>query len=289
MSMYSGKCDLADHIMGYGGWYDRDGNPVKMGDQNVGAYYSDEYKDFLAFKKATGGVIHQHKKIKVTPWNHEDVAKFCPEFEAIEHKKIVLDKRQKSGQREETYYTYKYWGTEYKSEKELNKRGVYIEIDIHFNTILDLIPYYPYIVSCSCGKDGKSYVVVSNQSFVDEEVDDHLEHGWYSDFWQHYKKELQDHYREVVLTYFNPTGREHVEEIEFDENGVGKVSKAIDENFELEWRWEDGKKHSHWTSPKIKDAEKGLIQMSKEDLNNYIGKKALVYYVEYKDYPLNLG
>ena len=247
-----------------------------MGDPNVGAYYSDEYRDFLAFKKLTGGVIHQHRKLKVTPWNHEEATKLCPELE-------IIEQPAQPGKRKKVY-TYKYYGKEY-TEKELNKRGVWITVDIHFDTLLDLIPYYPYIVSMSCG----GTVYISQESFVDEELDDHLEHGWYSDFWQHYKKELQDHYRQIVLTYFNPEGREYVEEVEFDENGVGKVSKAIDENFELEWRWEDGKKHSHWTSPKIKDVEKGLIQMSKEDLNNYIGKKALVYYVEAKDYPVILG
>lgn len=284
MSIYSGKCDLCDHIMGMGGWYDRNGKPVKFGDPDVGAYYSDEYRDFLAFKKLTGGVIHQHRKFKVTPWNHEEATKLCPELEIIEHTKVVPDKRQKLGNRTETYYTYKYWGKEY-TLKEINKKGIWITVDIPFDNLLDLIPYYPHIVSMS----GGNTVYISSESFVDEELEDHLERGWYSDFWQHYKKELQDHYREIVLRYFNPEGREHVEEVEFDENGVGKVSKAIDENFDLEWRWEDGKMHSHWTSPKIKDSEKGLVQMSKEDLEHYIGKKALVYYVEAKEYPVILG
>ena len=284
MSIYSGKCDLYDYIAGSGGWYDRDGNPVQFGQEGIGAYYSDEYRDFLAFKKETAGMLFQHKKMKLTPWNHKEIKTLCPEFDYHEHTRVVEDKRSKTGQREEKYLTYTYWGKEY-TLKELNKKGIWVTITIHFNTLLDLIPYYPYIVAMAC----HGIVYISQQSFVDEEVDGHLEHGWYSEFWEHYKKELQDHYREIVLTYFNPEGREHIEEVEFDENGIGKVSKPIDENFELEWRWEDGKKHSHWTSPKIKNAEKGLIQMSKEDLNNYIGKKALVYYVEYKDYSLNLG
>jgi len=284
MSSYSGKCDLADHISGCGGWYDRDGNPVKMGQEGVGAYYSDEMKDFIAFKEKTGGVIHQHKKFKISPWNHDDAIKLCPELEVIEHKRIVPDKRQKSGQREDIYYTYKYWGKEY-TLKELNKKGVWITIDIHFDTLLDLIPYYPYIVSMSCG----GTVYISDQSYVDEEIEDHLEHGWYSDFWQYYKKELQDHYREVVLRYFNPVGREHIEEVEFDPDlGIGKVSKPIDENFKLEWRWADGKTHSHWTSPKIVSAKDGIIKISEEDLHQYIGRKALVYYVEFKEHPVQL-
>ena len=112
MSIYSGKFDLCDFIIGTAGWYDKDGNPVKMG-EGSGAYYSDEYRDFLEFKKRTGGVLHQHKVLTITPWNHDEAMKLCPELEVIEHKKTVSDKRQKSGQREEVYYTYKYWGKEY--------------------------------------------------------------------------------------------------------------------------------------------------------------------------------
>ena len=150
MSIYSGKCDLCDHIAGMGGWYDKNGNPVKMGDPNVEAYYSDEMQDFLAFKKETGGVLHQHKKMTVTKWNHDEAKKWCPELEIIEHKKTVVDNRQKSGLRTETYYTYKYFNKEY-TLKELNKKGVWITIDIHFNTLLDLIPYYPYLITYACG------------------------------------------------------------------------------------------------------------------------------------------
>ena len=286
MSIYSGKCDLCDFIMGTAGWYDKDGNPVKMG-EGSGAYYSDEYRDFLEFKKKTGGVLHQHKVLTITPWNHDEAMKLCPELEVIEHKKTVPDKRQKSGHREEVYYTYKYWGKEY-TLKELNKRKVYITIDIHFDTLLDLIPYYPYIVSMSCSKDGKQTVYISSQSFVDEEVDDDLEHGWYSDFWQHYKKKLQEHYQEIVLRYYNPVGREHIEEVEFNEDRVGKVSKPIDENFKPEWREQSDTVKYHWTSPKVINAEDGLIQISKEDYECYIGKKALIYYVEAKEHKLNL-
>ena len=46
MSMFSGRCDLADHIMGLGGWYDKNGNKVAFGQEGVRAYYSDELKDF---------------------------------------------------------------------------------------------------------------------------------------------------------------------------------------------------------------------------------------------------
>jgi len=245
-------------------------------------------RDFIAFKKRTGGVLHQHKAIKVTPWNYEDVERLTEgKFKAIPHTKVVPDKRKKSGKREETYYTYLYWGTEYNSLKELNKHKVYITIDIHFDTLLDIIPYYPYIVSAACCNDGKESVFISSKSFVDEERDRHLEYGNYSDYWQSYKKDLQEHYKEVVLRYFNPEGREHVEEICFTEDGIGNTLKPIDPNFTVSWRWADGVNHTHWTSPEVIDYEKGIIRMSKQDLK-LIGNKVLVYYVEAKEYPVIL-
>jgi len=288
MSRFSGKCDLFDHISGRGGWYDKDGNPVKFGQEGVSVYYSDEMQDFIAFKKETGGVIHQHKKVKVDEWNQDEVAKHCKFFKVIPHEEIIKDKRYNGGERKQTTYTYSYYGKEY-TLKELNKHGVWVEIDIHFNTILDLIPYYPYIVACAAYNDGKAYIVISGESYVTEERDGHIEHGYFSDFWEHYAKELQDHYREIVLTYFNPEGRERVKEITFDKNGLGYVGEPIDYNFDPDWRWEDGKRHDHWTSPKLVDAEKGCIKISDEDQRHYIGNKALVYYVTTKNAKLYLG
>lgn len=289
MSRFSGKCDLYDHIAGSGGWFDKEGNSVKFGDPNVHVLYSDEYKDFLEFKKRTGGILYQHRVLKVTPWNHDDAMRLCPELEVIEHKKVVPDKRQKSGQREDVYYTYKYWGKEY-TLKELNKRKVYITIEIHFDTLLDLIPYYPYIVCMSGFNDGKQTVYIASQSFVDEELEDHLEGGWYSDCWQIYKKELQDHYREIVLEYFNPIGREVKEQITFKketmEDGstkyIGRTSYSMDENFNPKWTTNKPR----WTSPKIIDEHR--IEMSEDDFENYLGATQEVYYVKKKEYELNL-
>ena len=64
MSIFSGKNDLFDYISGLGGWFGRDGKPVKLGEANC--YYSDETLDFEEFKRQTGGVIHQRKKVTVT-------------------------------------------------------------------------------------------------------------------------------------------------------------------------------------------------------------------------------
>ena len=129
---------------------------------------------------------------------------------------------------------------------------------------------------------------ISDKSYVDEQLENYLSRGFYSDFWQNYKKELQDHYIKIILKYFNWEGREHIEEVEFNEDRVGKVSKPIDENFKPEWREQSDTVKCHWTSPKVINAEDGLIQISKEDYEYYIGKKALIYYVEAKEHKLNL-
>lgn len=280
MSIFSGKCDLCDHIAGQGGWHDRNGNPVKMGD-GVGAYYSDEMKDFEVFKKKTGGVIHQYMRIVVTEWNQKLVAKKCLGFEFFEHKEQIPDKRRKEGYREKIYYTYKYYGKEYDSLKELNKKHVYITKDIHFDTLLDIIPYYPYIVSFCCSSDGKETVYISDRSFVEEEEESALEHGWERSLTDYYRKELQNHYREVVLRYFNPIGRECTELITFDsETLTGYVTHNVDSNFPIQWEFDGGPK-SHWTSPKL--VKDNIIQISKEDFETCIGKTAKVSYVKAKE------
>ena len=233
MSRYSGCCDLYDHISGLGGWFDKDGKPVKFG--KASRYYSDEMLDFIEFKRQTGGVIHQHKKVKVSKWNQEDVKNHCPGFNFTKHTRKIPDKRCKSGFREETYYTYTYYGKEYTSLKELNKKNIYITIDIHFDTLLDLIPYYPYIVSaCSHNSDSspESYVFISEKPYPIEQRDERLKTGGLIDYsFQRYQRDLNEHFRDVVLEYYNPAGREQTESLTVhEENGRKFVrpSREID-------------------------------------------------------------
>ena len=233
MSRYSGCCDLYDHISGLGGWFDKDGKPVKFG--KASRYYSDEMLDFIEFKRQTGGVIHQHKKVKVSKWNQEDVKNHCPGFNFTKHTRKIPDKRCRSGFREETYYTYTYYGKEYTSLKELNKKNIYITIDIHFDTLLDLIPYYPYIVSaCSHNSDSspESYVFISEKPYPIEQRDERLKTGGLIDYsFQRYQRDLNEHFRDVVLEYYNPTGRKQTESLRvYEENGRKFVrpSREID-------------------------------------------------------------
>ena len=233
MSRYSGKFDLADHLSGLGGWFDKDGKPVKFGE--AFRYYSDEMLDFIEFKRQTGGVIHQHKKVTVSEWNQEDVRNHCPGFDFTKHTRKIPDNRCKNKFREETYYTYTYYGKEYESLKELNKKNVYITIDIHFDTLLDLIPYYPYIVSaCSHNSDSnpESCVFISEKPYPIEQRDKRLKTGGLIDnSFQHYQRELTKHFRDIVLEYYNPAGREQTESLTvYGENGRKFVrpSREID-------------------------------------------------------------
>ena len=285
MSIYSGKCDLCDHISGMGGWFNKDGKPVKIGDPDTHVYYSDELLDFIAFKKATGGVIYQHKHLKVDIFNQDLIAEKCPQFKIIEHVEKVKDKRLKQGYREDINYTYEYFGKEY-SLKEINKQGVYITVEIRFNTLLDLIPYYPHIVSMANCQGGKQTIYISNESFVESEYEKHLQHGWESGLVTHYRRELQDHYREVVLRYFNPQGREAIEEVCFDENHQAHTKFKIDPNFPIQWDWESKERKLCWCLPKMIDDT--TIEITEADYNTLSKHSAKIVYIKYKEYPLYL-
>ena len=287
MSRLSGKCDLYDHISGLGGWFNKEGKPVKFGDERVKCYYSDLYLDFIEFKKKTGGVLHQHKCIKeIDEYNQDFIKEHCPQFEIIRHEEKVPDTRKKSGYREKITYTYKYWGKEYTAKELKKKGGVYIVVDIHFKTLLDLIPYLPYIVVMSAYSDGKQTVFISNESYVEEEANDSLQFGHERNTY-HYRHALSELYKKVVLAYFNPTGREFIEEVTFDENGIGKVSNPIDTNFDVEWGWPDNKIHNHWTSPEVIDEDAGTIKIHEFDLETF-GNKMLVYYVKKVPHEVNI-
>jgi len=303
MSKFSGKCDLFDHIAGQGGWFNKEGQPVKFGEEGVGVYYSDEFLDFEAFKKKTGGVIHQHHKIKVDEYNQEFVKEHCKFFDYKKHVWQDPDKRCKCGFKEVITYTYIYYDKKY-TLKELNKRGVYIETDIHFDTLLDLIPYYPYIVSCAACDGDKQYVVISKESFVDSEFKEHLQYGWISGV--DYKKKLQEHYLEVCRDYFLYKLEERTKIIDIKnlvyapemiddkviEHYYLLTDTKIDYMHNIEFVWEDGKLHSHWTSPKV--VNDNTIEISKEDVKNYLTEDikngtVKIKYVEKCEFPTKVN
>lgn len=278
MSRFSGKCDLCDTIRGTAGWYNKDGKPVKFDDPDTYVFYSDEYQDFLEFKKRTNGTLYQHLKVEITEMNQNFIAKRCNYFKVIKHVNIVPDKRTKSGKKEVISYTYKYYNKEYKSLKEINKKHVYIVKEIHFKTLLDLLPYYPYIVSSGAFKKDSYTVYISDRSYVDEEEDTALKHGWKRSLTDHYRQELAEHYQEVVLKYYNPTGREVIEPAVFDPNTrQAKLQNGIDDRFSITWLNPDRK--PYLTSPKVIDYEKGIIEIHENDLITF-GECVQVKYVK---------
>lgn len=276
MSRWSGKADFADHIAGMGGWYDRDGNPVEFGQKGVYAYYSDELKDFRAFKEKTGGVMYQHKRIKnIDEWNQKFIKDHCPGFNYVEHVNKIADKRCKSGVREEKYFTYTYFGQEY-TQKEINKKGVYITVEIHFDTLLDIIKYYPYIVSSCYSSEGKHIVYLSDRSFVDEEYDRHLQHG-FEGLKADYDKKLAEHYLEVAKDYYLRDLDERECFLFFDTATVDheddkyiyyKTVRRIDDLHKAEWYFINGQVVLHWDDPKIIDEH--TIRVTKVNITDYL-------------------
>lgn len=190
MSRFSGKCDLYDHIM-----------MEKMYDKG-GYFDSDELECFKIFKEKTGGKLYQHRKVNVNFYNQEELAKQNEHFSIIEQKNKISDKRTKLGYREKTAYTYNYFGTEYKTLEALNKNGgVFVTIELPFENIFDLIPYYPYLTSvCACN-EGKETIYITTESFVESELQDHLNYSCSSNAYNYYCKELQQHYVELIEKY----------------------------------------------------------------------------------------
>lgn len=181
MSRFSGKCDLYDYIM------------MASEDMN-------EMECFNKFKKETGGVIYQHFKLELNEYNIDNEIKLV-------NNPFVLSKREVPWDDDKIHKTkkfvYTYWGKDYFSLKELNKKHYYALKEIRFETLLDIIPYYPYIVSVSNSKDGNTYMVISSSSFVDSSYETNREYGWVSELHEIYKRDLQNHYIDIVLAYFN--------------------------------------------------------------------------------------
>lgn len=280
MSRFSGVCDLFDHIM-MEKTYDK------------GRYLvSDELECFNIFKEKTKGVIHQHKEVEVSEYNQKFVEEHCEFFEVIPHTKIVEDKRLKNKQKEVTTYTYKYYGTEYKTLKELNKHGVYIVIDIPFDTLLDIIPYYPYVVTFCTSNNNEEVVYISEKSEV--ERNSCYTYGW-GGSWRYYDKELQKHYLEVCKDYFlykidERTKTAPIKDLKpFDGNYYKMaIDGEIDYMHDVDYVWDKDESTAHWTSPSVLD--KNTILLHKRDVEYYLKgdiEKGIVKikYVESCEFP----
>lgn len=181
MSVITGKCDLLDHLFMCG--------QIKEDQDNKGPIRCDLLKGFEKFKKETNGVIYKSQKIHVNERNQNLVKKYCDQFEIIEHREEIIDKRYKDNKKEVITYTYRYYFTDYNNLKELNKHGVYITLPITFDRIADLIPYFSYTIAAGSFSKDHAHVVLSKESYIDRLSKEFLENGTDPEFlWKQSRK-----------------------------------------------------------------------------------------------------
>ncbi len=177
----------------------KDGSDNKEDLDKAKILYSDEMECFNIFKEKTHGIIYQRVKVPISKYNLHAIAN------ASEGDLKIVEAKKGSGRRG---YIYEYLGKEYKTLNALNKEGVYFKKEIKFDSILDLIPYYPYIVAFAFADNDSAHIEISLKSYVDEAYDVGLRYGVIpTSTFEHYKKCLQEHYLDVVFRYFNEDGR----------------------------------------------------------------------------------
>lgn len=261
MSGFSGKCDLFDHIYG--------------GCENWKEYF----ERFEEFKRKTGGKLYQERKVSVSNCNIDDICEMNHNLKSEEVEVIKTDKNGASRKFKEKHFTY--WDKEYIGLKALNKKGVYVRIEIPFETVLDLIPYYPYVIACNYWSKDKEIVILARQSYPDSEIDDRLEGGYFLgqpsiEWLLHYKHELQEHYRDVLGQLFYDIGDRRVQISlkdamlkKDDDHYIITVQegKPIDPNFPVNWFFQ-GEMSAHWTAPKRVDDF--TISMHERDVECYL-------------------
>lgn len=143
MSRFSGKCDLYDSIMMIG----CKGTNDEM----------TEIEKFQIFKERTNGVIYQSKKLYLTKYNIDY------EIEYINNPQI-LRKEKINGRTK-----YFYYGKSFSSLKALNNKGYYTKHKIIINELIDLVPYYPHLISIHFSDENSEYIEIANNSYVTEE------------------------------------------------------------------------------------------------------------------------
>lgn len=191
MSFCSGKCDLYDTMSMCA---------LHSSEKNSNTLVSDDLEAFEVFKKETGGVIYQPVKIELNDYNAKMECERNKSFlSREEHIEEVPDKRCKSGKKIKKYYTYKYFDKEM-TLAQINQMGYWTKKEIHFDDILDLVPYFPYIISVMFGDSAnkKRYVEISSRSYVDEMEEELIQSGIKSNMATHYRKALKEKYIELV-------------------------------------------------------------------------------------------
>lgn len=267
MSYLSGKCDLLDYI----------------------AHGNDLLECFEEFKKKTNGVIYQHHCFKsVSKLNHNLIAKLNPNFVIVEHTSKVEDKRTKNGFKTNTYYTYKYFDKEYTS-KEISKKGVYAEVPIKFNTILDLLPYLPYIVSASYCNENCYHIIISNDSYVETHFKEGLDCGVNFDVIQEvhymYRKDLSKMYINIIKNYYLHDLEKRTRELSLSKDIVRYddvndyyyvlTNESVDYMWDIQYKFDDNStNYVYYESPILSDDLFGggrkIVILNKHDVEHYL-------------------
>ena len=158
---------------------------------------------FEIFKEETEGKLYQNITVELNPWNLDKEIKYInrPEFLSKEVEVIqVPDKRCKSGFKTKEKVFVKYLGKLIPLE---NKPKVCVHKVIYFEDMIDLVPYYPYIVSSYARyeKDGKLVcsVTISQNSYLDYSYLEKREVGGDISYLEHYKKNLKEELINTVL------------------------------------------------------------------------------------------
>lgn len=168
MSKFSGKCDFYDQIFMF-------------------SDHENEIDAFNEFKDKTGGVIHIQ-----TPLIFRNKKEVLKEIERLNNPdKLKYDKDKK---------VFVYYGREFKSAAALNKVGYVYLRDVKFEDPIDLIQYYPYLISMSYCSNDSQYIVLSSESYPMMEYKENKYYTSRSLKW--YNDELKAEFIRVVKTYY---------------------------------------------------------------------------------------
>lgn len=187
MSRFSGKCDIYDLI--YSSCRSNDWEMKKTA--------------FEIFKEETGGKLYQNLTVELNAWNLDKEIEYInrPEYLSKEVEVIqVPDKRCKSGFKTKEKVFVKYLGELIPLE---SKPKICVYKVIYFEDMIDLVPYYPYIVS-SYGryvKNGKIVcrVTISKESYLDNKYLDNRKLGGDISYLEQYRKNLKEELINTVL------------------------------------------------------------------------------------------
>lgn len=191
MSTWTGKFDLCDEIMLTGAHY----LTRKENEDDLDF----EIRCLKLFKERIDDKLYQSFPLELNIFNIDKEIEYVNNPQILsktEHRKIVKDRRTKTGEREVVYYTYTLYGKEFANLKDI---PYYAHKVIPIKSILDLVRYYDYIMAVHSSSDEGDYVQLANESYNDERYVSYRRSGIETDYIEKNKQELIDHYNKLVM------------------------------------------------------------------------------------------